>query len=162
MGKNINNINNPQSTISDDSLIYVGIPGGVNPDPFTDATITAVLLKKPLQDQIDDNETDIIDHELRITQLENGSTKRLDTGETGNYTFTQNADSEIEKIYIKLDGGSPTIRIGTTLNGEELVSDQVITSQYKKDINFSKGFAAASRTIYVTISGGSLDIAFYS
>lgn len=142
--------------------IHIIIPNGAAPSGYDSFRISVADLQLDLQTQINTNTSDISTNTSNITALQNASTKRLDTGETSDYTFTQNADSEIEKIYINRDSGTPTIRIGTTLNGEELVSERVITDQYKKDVNFSSGFTTASRTIYVTISGGSVDIAFYS
>lgn len=142
--------------------IHIIIPRGAAPSGYDSFRISVADLQANLQSQITDNETDIIDHESRITKLEDNSSKILESSQGVTYDFTQSGDSEIEKIYINLDGGAPIVSVGTTPGGTELIGNEIITDQYKKDINFSKGFTAASRTIYVTITGGSVDIAFYS
>jgi hypothetical protein len=66
-------------------------------------------------------------------------------------------DTYLQALYISATSGTPTIRIGTTPNGEEVCPDvqpgafqSVIVQQY-----FSAGV-----TLYITLSGGTVNIRF--
>lgn len=159
MGTNIANINNAIVTVSDDALIYVGEPGGANPDPFEDATITALLLKKPLQDQITTNTSNISTNADAITVLQNNSNKVIAKAQAADYTVTQNADSLIDHIYFRYVSGTPTVKVGTTLAADDVVSEQLVTDAYLNDIS---EYTETSRTLYISISGGSVDVVIMS
>jgi hypothetical protein len=160
MGKNINNISNVVTVLPDGSLIYAGEPGGVNPDPYTDTVITKVNFFLPLQDQIDDLETDIIDHEARIQTLEDGLTKTLDKAQNTSYQPTQNADSRIINFGFRLVSGSPVVAVGTALGLDDIVSSRAITG-LERSIDVSE-YVETSRTLHITINSGSVDVAIFS
>jgi hypothetical protein len=79
---------------------------------------------------------------------------------TGINANTQQAipvDTFLQAIYISATVGTPTIRIGTTPNGEEICPDvqpgafqSVIVQQY----------FASGTTLYITMSGGTVNIRF--
>lgn len=78
-------------------------------------------------------------------------------GATGNTQQLIPADTYLQAIYISATAGTPTIRIGTTPNGEEICPDvqpgsfqPVLVQQY-----FSSG-----ATLYITMSGGTVNIRF--
>jgi hypothetical protein len=149
-----------ETTAPDGSLIYIGKPGGANPDPFEDKKITKANLLKELQAEVDANTADISTNIGAISTINDNIFKRLDSSKTTSYTFTQEEEQLIEDIYFS---GTGTVSVGTTLAGEELASSSTITNNFRHiKINSSDGYAATSRTIYVTISGGTVDVAIFS
>jgi hypothetical protein len=150
------------TAVTTGGYLYIIIPDGGSPTGFVGRRISVTDLQVDLRTDINTNTSDISSIDGRVTTLENNSSKILDSSKNSDYTFTQDANSEIEQIYIKNVSSNPTIKIGTTLAGEELVSETSITDYYKKDINFSDGYTATSRTIYITLSGGTVSIAYYS
>lgn len=78
-------------------------------------------------------------------------------GITGNSQQIIPADTFLQAIYISATVGNPTIRIGTTPNGDEICPDvqpgsfqPVIIQQYY----------AAGVTLYLTLSGGTVNVRF--
>jgi hypothetical protein len=78
-------------------------------------------------------------------------------GATGNTQQIIPVDTYLQALYMSATAGTPTIRIGTTPNGEEICPDvqpgafqSVIVQQY-----FSAGI-----TLYITLSGGTVNIRF--
>lgn len=160
MAKNIYEITNLVTTMPDGTLIYGATPGGVNPDPFTDARITKANFFAPLQTQITTNAGNITTNATNITTLQNNSSKRLDSSQTTSYSFTQVAGSMIETVYFN---GTGTVSVGTTPAGEELVKSALITDGFRSyDVDPKKGYSAASRTIYITLTAASVDVATFS
>jgi hypothetical protein len=79
------------------------------------------------------------------------------TGITGNTQQVIPVDTFLQAVYISATAGTPTIRIGTTPNGEEICPDvqpgsfqPVVVQQY-----FASGV-----TLYITLSGGTVNIRF--
>lgn len=78
-------------------------------------------------------------------------------GISGNTQQVIPVDTYLQALYMSATAGTPTIRIGTTPNGEEICPDvqpgafqSVIVQQY-----FSAGV-----TLYITLSGGTVNIRF--
>lgn len=71
---------------------------------------------------------------------------------TGNTTIAIPANSNILDMAIVAASGTPTIRIGTTPNGEEIMEDTVITS-IPTPIVVNQYFGGAG-TLYITFSSG--------
>lgn len=63
------------------------------------------------------------------------------------------ANSFITNLYVALATGSPTIRIGTTPNGQEILPD----SEPFQVLSLNQYFAN-NTTLYITVSGGSVNI----
>lgn len=139
-------------------FLWLQFSGAATPSGYDDEWIDPDDFLSPEQSRLDDLEAAELDFESRIQDLENGTTLRLDSNRNTSYTFTQDAQSELEKLYMLNVSGSPIVRIGTTLGGDEILSDVGVVSTYKADLNFSDTYASASRTIYVTISGGTVTI----
>lgn len=74
------------------------------------------------------------------------------TDQNANFTQAFAANSKIEAIDIRYVSGSATIKIGTSLGGEEIMSEDTLSSG---DMNLvvSKTFENAT-TLYFTLSGG--------
>jgi hypothetical protein len=79
------------------------------------------------------------------------------TGIAGNTQQVIPVDTFLQAVYISATAGTPTIRIGTTPNGEEICPEvqpgsfqPVVVQQY-----YSAGV-----TLYITLSGGTVNIRF--
>lgn len=77
------------------------------------------------------------------------------TGVTGNITQAIAANTFIQRISLFHAGGTPTVRVGTTPNGEQILPDTLITDfiPIPYDVHTSAGM-----TLYFTINSGSIDI----
>jgi len=84
-----------------------------------------------------------------------GNTPIQLTSQTGNITQAISANTWIDKISIFQAGGAPVVRIGTTPNGEDVMTDATVTTyaQVKPEV-----YTLAGNTLYFTINGGSVDI----
>lgn len=158
---NIYEIPNVVTSIPDDSLIYAATPGGTNPDPYEDAVIEKSDLFEPLQSQITDNETDILDHETRITTLEDNSTKTSYLNYNSPFTFPQDENEHITYTTFRKMSGTPTVKIGTTLGGDDILTERLISDLYRVlDTVILPG--SANRTLYVGVAGGTIQMITYS
>ena len=74
---------------------------------------------------------------------------------TGNITQPIAANSWIDKITVFFKSGAPTIRIGTTPNGTDIMNDIVVESfvVVKPEI-----YAPTATDIYFTINTGNVDL----
>lgn len=145
--------------------IPVLLPNGVSPTGYENYQIAIAEFQAGLQSQIDDNETDIIDHEARIQELEDGLTKVPLLAQSGAFTYSQPNDSFISGIYMRRSSGFtvPVSAVGYTnpagVNGEEILSsrqmaisggDYFRSTESVKDPYNQTG---ASRTIYFETTG---------
>lgn len=78
-------------------------------------------------------------------------------GITGNTQQIVPANTYLQSVFISLVSGTPTIRIGTTPNGQEICPDvQPNTLQ----ITAVDQYFANQTTLYVTLSGGEVNIRY--
>ena len=75
-------------------------------------------------------------------------------------TFTQpfDADTEIEKITIRYVSGTPLLKIGETLGGDEVMPEDTVVTGTDYNIQWFKSYPSA-QTLYFTLSGGVVHIA---
>lgn len=156
--------------------LYVPIllPDGVSPTGFENYRIAIAVLQAGLQGQIDDNVTDIADHETRIQTLENGLTKVTLAAQTGSFTYSQPNDTDLSGIYIIRSSGFtvPVSAVGYTLydgggtNGEEILSYRELAQSgggYFRKIEAipdSYNQTGVNRTIYFETTG-TIDVVIY-
>jgi hypothetical protein len=158
MGKNINGL--PlETTVVDGSLVYVGTPGGANPDPFEDKKITKVDFFLPLQTQITGNEDDIAILEDSVATLEELLAKSLDKAQNASYQPAQNADSRIINFGFRYVSGTPIVKVGTAVGLEDIVDEATVSTEYSYDVS---EYSEAGRTLYITITGGTVDVVILS
>jgi hypothetical protein len=65
------------------------------------------------------------------------------------------ANSYIGDIYITKKTGTPTIRIGTTPNGQDVVPE--VSPGTLSQVTY-QDYVSADTTLYITITGGAVDI----
>lgn len=149
-------------------IIPVLLPDVPSPTGYENYIITIEALQAGLQSQIDDNETDIIDHELRIDDLEdiNKVDRSLNFSGTGNITLPENGVITSIDITV-VTGTTVNVEVGTTTpNGSELADYAGVkalgANEFKsKDIihrNTLSGGNSPSQPIYYTVTGGTVHI----
>lgn len=78
-------------------------------------------------------------------------------GITSNAQQVIPANTWLDSIYISATAGTPTIRIGTTPNGEEICPD-VQPGNFQPVM--AQQYYATDTTLYITLSGGTVSIRF--
>lgn len=73
------------------------------------------------------------------------------TGINANTTLAIDANSYVKAIFLSKVTGNPTVRIGTTPNGTDIMPDTIIGDFYQ--ITLEQYFATLT-SFYITISGG--------
>lgn len=80
-----------------------------------------------------------------------------DTAKSASYTKTIPANSLLQRIDIKRTSGTPVIKVGTTLAGDEVMLSQTVSTF---SINEVPEMFGTLTTLYITISGGTVNINF--
>lgn len=80
-------------------------------------------------------------------------------GLTGNSQTVIKGGQMLDLIIVNPTAGSPTINIGTTPNGTNIVPQMILTQP--APVIVSQPFAA-DQTLYVTITGGTVAITIYT
>jgi len=73
---------------------------------------------------------------------------------TGTYTYSAQK-GYLESISFKVNTGTPTVSVGTTSNGTELMQATLIADY---DIAYLNKYFSTSASVYITVSGGTIDI----
>lgn len=133
-----------ETTTTNGAWYYTIIPGPLG--VYLSRKISGVNMFKPVTD--------------RLTALENNQGNYA----TANYvnrsapfTHTVAANSKIEAIDCRAISGSPVIKAGTTVGGEELFPEISVTIGEDSNNLIMKSFQNET-IVYFTISGGSLNI----
>lgn len=96
-----------------------------------------------------------------ITALQNSiMTVDLETGKTASFTKALGALTKLEAIDFKHVLSSPIVTIGTTPAGSELLPATAVPSGEVLNVNLATTFVG-SQTIYVTLTGGNVDVEYY-
>jgi hypothetical protein len=99
-----------------------------------------------------------ISYETLISLINNDGIKIIkDLNKSANYSRTFNAGNQLQQIDIKKLTGNPIVRIGTSLNGTDILPDIPVVST---SINSIVVDFVATTTLYITISGGSVSLNF--
>ena len=96
----------------------------------------------------------------RITALESslgGFATVKYTNKNASFTHAILANQKLEAIDLRLISSSPVVRIGTTVGGDEIMSDRELVSGQDDNNIIGTSFQDAT-TLYITISGGSCNI----
>jgi len=140
--------------------VVVLYPDGESSTNYKNASITIDNFFSTMQSQITDNANNISTDADRITVLENGLTKTLDKAQNTSYQPTQSADSRIINFGFRVVSGSPTVAVGTGAGLGDIVTSRLITED-ERSANVQE-YSTAGRTLYITITGGSVDVAIFS
>jgi hypothetical protein len=102
-------------------------------------------------------QADLIDELNTIsTATNNIPTPYLDKNKSAAFTRAVDADSKVTEIDIKIISGSPTVKIGTTLGGEDILLESELTGDFA-NVQPHKNFDAAG-TLYFSVSGGTISV----
>ena len=97
--------------------------------------------------------TDMIDSKINVDKIKNHSALAATTA--GSFTVPQ---YHLGKwIIIEYVSGTPVVKLGTTLAGEEIFPETTVSSDVI-DNNVFKGSLSIAWTLYYTVSGGSVNI----
>ena len=141
------------------AILWVQIPSAA-PSGYTDLQIDIPTLLAAEQASIISNSSDISALDARVVVVENGLTKSLLKNRNTSYEHTQNADSRIINFGFRTVSGTPTVSVGTTLGADDIVTSREITG-LERSINILE-YTNVSRTLYITITGGIVDVAIFS
>jgi hypothetical protein len=150
-----------QTTSRTGKALWLQSGGAATPSTYDDEWILPDDFLSAEQARITTNEGDITSLDARVTTLEDGLTKNYDANQNTSYTFSQNADSVVFEIHFFTVSGTPVVAVGTTLAGEEIMTSRNISNGYRVDRSLSE-YSDTSRTIYISISGGIVDVVIYT
>ena len=157
MAKNLTQI--PlETTAPNGGLLYYGTPDGGNPYGYADRVITKTNYLKEVNALVSTNTSNISSVTTRVTTLENLISKTRFSSRTSTFNFTQAANSCISDIYFF---GTGTVKVGTTSGGDEILTSRLISGNYRGAEALAR-YSATSRTIYITLTGASVDIVIIS
>ena len=80
-----------------------------------------------------------------------------ETSKSAPFTIALDANTRLYSIDFQKVSGSPLVKIGTTLSGEQISPELEVLTNEPLDVNIGKTYTPAT-TIYVGISGGTVNI----
>jgi hypothetical protein len=131
--------------------VMVLYPDGATGTGYKNAQIAIADFFSTIQAQIDDNDTDIIDHENRITDLEDFTSIVRRSSDNAAFQETQPANSYVTIIGFLNETGSPVVKVGTTAGGDDIIPETTVTTENRNDI---LSYTDNSRTLHFTVTGG--------
>jgi len=93
------------------------------------------------------------------TAVNAGVQTDYETGQSSNFTKVFAAFTKIESIDFRHISASPLVKIGTTPGGDEILPELPVPSGEHLNNYLGKSYESG-QTIYISISGGSVDVAF--
>jgi len=142
------------------AIFWVQIPSGA-PSGYDDLQIGPDIFLAPEQADILANENAIAILEVDVAELQASSSKRYDQNRNADYDYTQLAGSLIREMYFTVISGTPTVSVGTTPSGTDIMSSRLIEGGFRSDSSINE-FTSVSRSIYITVSGGIVDVVTYT
>jgi len=128
---------------------------------WQDYFISGVNFLKAVTDDIAGILSTITGINNSITALNNMQSKTRTANQNSAFTFTQAADSDISDIYLFYRTGAPTIMVGTSAGTDDVCNATTLSTLNKDAHHRISVYSTVSRTIYVTITGGSIDFVRY-
>lgn len=148
-------------TLTGNEILVVHKPAGTT-SGWQDHFITSTNFLKSVVDGLAASVASVIALALRVTVLENLTKKTINLNKNSAYTFnTIDSDSVIDAFCIKWVAGSPSVKVGTTLGGTEIMTTKTVTNATEKDkikhviVNYP---FTGSTTVFVTVTGGTVHI----
>lgn len=148
---------------SDSGTLWVHVlkPDAGSPTGYTNYRQTRALFLEDVLDEIVIIQGDITTNTNDIQDLQNYIFKNT-YDVTATFTFSQTAFSVMREIYISAKTSTAgTIKIGTSAGGDDIVSERTIEENDIEAIDVMLPIRA-SRTIYVTKTGGNLTVEIFS
>ncbi len=101
--------------------------------------------------------TDLIDSKVNVADIIPGSNHEA-LAATGAGTFSIAQYHNGKQIIAEFVSGTPTLKIGTTVGGDEIMKLETITAVDLIDNNLFIGSLSAAWTLYFTIAGGTINL----
>lgn len=95
--------------------------------------------------------------QIKSYVLSGGSLLKItkQTGKSADTTFSVDANTKLLSIDFKVTSGTPTIKVGTSSGGDDLIYEETLTqSAMREAIHYFDSVG----TIYIAISGGTVSI----
>lgn len=144
-----------EETTTTNIEVPVLYPDGASGTGFKNARIAIANFFSTLWTQININTAAIAALLARVVTLEDSLSKTYDAA-TGTTTIVQPADSLLTFVSFTVITGTPSVKIGTTAGGNDIVYGEDNVASFFSD-NISK-YTATSRTLYITITSGTCDV----
>jgi hypothetical protein len=154
--KNITQVDGGEITDPASGIIYIGTPSA-GPYGYDDAFITTENFKASLQSQITTNASNISTNSSDISDLQDITSVVYHKDKNSAFSFSVAQYEILEEMAFIYKAGTPTIKVGTTLGGEELIPEFEIDSD-SEPFRLDKLFTAAG-TVYVSVTGGTISLA---
>ena len=89
-----------------------------------------------------------------------GIVKEKFANKSANFTEVLDADVLVTRIDFLFVTGTPVVKVGTTLGGNDVISGRTL-STIKDSTNPLSKYFKTSKTLYFTITGGTVDILLF-
>ena len=86
-----------------------------------------------------------------------GVFKERFASKSADFTESLDADTLLTRIDLIFVTGAPVIKVGTTLAGNDVISGRTL-STVKNSMNILSDYFKTAKTLYFTITGGTVDI----
>lgn len=151
------------TVVEDSALIYGGVVDGTKPKGYRDSSFTKQTFLKEVNEAIEDNSDSIAIIEADITVLQELSTKDRYAVRNFNFIINQPADSLLDSIIIINEENDATVSIGIgSYSNDDIVSSRQVNDGSRAITSPGKPYTAAPRDLYISISGGIVDIIVFS
>lgn len=158
--KYLTQVDGGQTAVILNGIMYIALPAAT-PTGYQDYFI-------PVDDLLADVNADIATINLNLANIGTALTRALtmldrvvDINKNANYTFSVENTTTVEAFVINWKAATPAIKIGTTPGGSELSGMTINLSSTDKRYPLTVWYThaeAAAQTVYITISGGTVDI----
>ena len=160
--KNLIQVDGGQATDPTGGRIYIILPAAT-PSSWQDYYIDVDDLQSDLTDAIAilDGRVDI--NEIDISELQDLVGRKIKTSTSGSSTFSIDAESFIGNAVVYWISNTPTVKLGTTPGGNDLIYDVSLSSVTKEravTFAYASPLAGAS-TLYLTVTGGVVSIVLF-
>lgn len=150
-GLNIEQISNRITTSNGSALIYAAQPGGSS---YVDSSIELDDLLSDRDADIESNSDAIAILETEIAELQANFTFTKRASDNAAFQIQQDENSYLFMIGFRNIGSSPTVSVGTTEGGDDIVSSREITDSTR--ILITGNYELSDNTLYFTVTGGSV------
>jgi hypothetical protein len=144
------------------AIVVIHAPASTD-SGWQDYYMTVLNLLKIATDPIDAINTGVEAQGVRITTLEANNSKTRDANRNAAYTIGQIANSLITNIIFVRKSGSPVVKVGYTSGAADIMAQANLSSSVLSAVFTGAVYndSASTRNIYVTITGGTVDVVRY-
>lgn len=149
------------TTLAGNEILVVHKPAATS-SGWQDHFITTTNFLKSVVDGLSAAVASIAALAVRVTTLENLTKKTVNLNKNSAFTFnTLDSDNIIDGFCIKWVSGAPSVKVGTTAGGSDIMSAKTVSNATEKDkikyVSVNYPFTGLT-TVYVTVTGGTVHI----